>query len=952
MACTLSPELSLDNFPIPPLFASRNSKGQWYATIRMTSPAPSQKSASGEGAPKGTPLSERTKSQINRLSLRAVQNDADEERADHNFTTPYPTKPAHVLLPSTIRLREQRLKQNDENDLHGTGIPDRFAKRLGSGNGPEDGSTSKAPAIRLKRSVKTLRDLYDAQAERSRPSTATSSVTSPVLRPSTAGSGLRSFSSREGLNGSQAWEQFHRAASRIKSADSDPVEALPTLDEVITTVRRGESESSRPDVEASSSSPNVQTFGNSSSSPTRSSRSMSSPVFTSVGRSSGSGATALDSSSPNFVRLAESSSPTTSSAVDSSSPNVIKLGTSSPTTKYAAYTQEEADSSPDTIRRDHNKRTQDVASFAARMKETDPFTSSPPDLPVSPTPSRAVKTDGGDLHYPDSSPPIPGSSVAPGVPLAYSEVTNTAYMPEDHFTTQSHANLQAAIQSSPASSIQYPAQSIIESSPAPSIQYPTVHVPSFANRSSINVAKRPPRSIANVPAGKWENRLSTVPSEWSGEKDVYESATRADHPFSQAKEVYEIEASLDGASVDEDTSDEDSFLEPPARAYLASSRDFSGSTIRMVSDADRHEATDRIADLRPSEWRSSPMQPRSSAFLSVLSSSNNMRNSVDNRLNSMRSFTSSRHNSIRSSLQRPGSSSSIVSNLPIPTWARRYYSGDMPKNVFYAHSQYSSTTQLTPRPSESILRPSTNHTSTNRTSTTRSSIPRTPLEHVASIFRPRNRPRMVSARQSHLEPGVGPLVSNPVDPLTAQNAQQRPVSLALNPADPRAHWASAEEAATETVKKEAELPRPPLTPYHPYRLFPRRRSWSPHLHQDYRAGGHPYRNLWHAPSVDEQRETLFNRRNAQVFSFILGFIFPISWFVAAFLPLPPKPRLQMDEISRIPTPNIEAQIIQQMDIADDIRYENARWWRNLNRVMCPLGTAVLVIVITLATIYR
>ena len=586
------------------------------------------------------------------------------------------------------------------------------------------------------------------------------------------------------------------------------------------------------------------------------------------------------------------------------------------------------------------------------MKETDPFTSSPSDRPVSPTPTRAVKTDDCELHYPDSSPPIPRPGVLPGVPLPSSKVKDITYIPEDHFTTESHANLQAAIESSPPS-IQYPAQSVIESSPAPSIQYPTVHVPSFAKRSSINVAKRPPRSMANVEAEKWENRLSTVPSEWSGEKDYYEAADAGDHPFAQAKEVYEPDASVDGASVDEDTSDEDLFLEPPARAYLASSRDFSGSTIRMVSDADRHEATDRIADLRHSEWRSPPAQTRSSAFLSVISSSNSMRNSVDNRLNSMRSFTSSRQDSIRSSLQRPGSSSSIVSNLPIPTWARRYYSGDIPKNVFYVHSQYSSTAQLTPRPSASILRPSTNQTSTNRTSTTHSSIRRTPLEQVTSIFRPRNRPRMVSARQSHLEPGVGPLVSNPINLRASQNSRQRPVSTALNPADPRAHWAGAdEEVAIEPVQKEKELPRPPLTPYHPYRLFPRKRSWSPHLHQDYRAGGHPHRNLWHAPSVDEQREILFNRRNAQVFCFVVGFIFPVGWFVAAFLPLPPKPRLQMDEISRIPTPNLEAQMIQQMDIADDVRYENARWWRNLNRLMCPVGFVVLVIVITLAAIYR
>ena len=104
--------------------------------------------------------------------------------------------------------------------------------------------------------------------------------------------------------------------------------------------------------------------------------------------------------------------------------------------------------------------------------------------------------------------------------------------------------------------------------------------------------------------------------------------------------------------------------------------------------------------------------------------------------------------------------------------------------------------------------------------------------------------------------------------------------------------------------------------------------------------------------MDENRETLLNWRNAQVLGFILGFVFPISWFIAAFLPLPPKPNLNMDEVSRIPTPNMEAQLQQGLDIQDDIRYENARWWRCLNRVMCAVGIIVIVLVITLAVVYH
>jgi hypothetical protein len=103
--------------------------------------------------------------------------------------------------------------------------------------------------------------------------------------------------------------------------------------------------------------------------------------------------------------------------------------------------------------------------------------------------------------------------------------------------------------------------------------------------------------------------------------------------------------------------------------------------------------------------------------------------------------------------------------------------------------------------------------------------------------------------------------------------------------------------------------------------------------------------------VDERRETLLNWRNAQVLGFILGFVFPLSWLVAAFvLPLPPKPALDMEQVSRIPTPNPAAKMQQKMDIEADIRYENARWWRGLNRFMCVLGVVVVVLVTTLAVV--
>jgi hypothetical protein len=865
----------------------------------MSSTGSSPRSASRQPPLKSAPLAERSQSQTNRPSLRLLQDSPDQDAATVFSSTPFPTKPAHVLLPSAIR--ERRLGSNDENNVPGPGVSSRSAtantkaKRLVSDITPEGRVLNPAPTLTLKRSVKALRDLYEAQAERSRPSTATSPVTSPILRPSTASSGLRSISSREGLKGPQAWEFFHKAYS-------DEIGNLPSLDEVAATVRQIESQLSLTAPDPITPTPNLLNYTSPPSPPPRLTQESSSPNVEAIGQSSSSGDTAVDSSSPIVVRLEESSSPTATSA-EPSSPNVIKLGSSSPSYNASRHSDlnQEFNESPDTVRTSRIlarvARVRDGTSFAERMQSSDGFASSPPGIPSSsPIASSEVDLSNIDAPYPASSPAFESAANGSEHSNGSGRVSQDAYSSKTNLASESHTNLQVAL----------------SSSPAPIIQYPTVRAPKLSYRPKLNVAKRSSRSMAERYAEKWDPRLSAVPSEWSEEKEAFTGPASVDQD----------------TSTDEYTSDDDSFLQPPARAYLASNRYASGSTVRIVSEADRREATDFIADLRPSEYRTPPLQARPSGLLSMLSSSaslsNSMRNSVDTRLNSMRSFTSSRHNSISRSIRRPGSSSSLVSNLPIPTWARRYYSGAVPKDYFYSASQISSTTTLPQRPT----------TSTPRT-------PRTPVECVTSIFRPRTRPRLPPPRQSHLLPGVGPLVSNPVN--------QRPVSIALHPADPRAHWAGAEESALTTVPNEVEAC--PTRPYSPYRLFPNRREWSPHLHTDSRAAG--LRNRWHAPSMDENRETLLNWRNAQVLGFILGFVFPLSWFVAAFcLPLPPKPNLDTGQVSRIPTPNVEAKMQQKMDIEDDIRFENARWWRGLNRGMCVVGLVVIVLVITLALVYH
>ena len=77
--------------------------------------------------------------------------------------------------------------------------------------------------------------------------------------------------------------------------------------------------------------------------------------------------------------------------------------------------------------------------------------------------------------------------------------------------------------------------------------------------------------------------------------------------------------------------------------------------------------------------------------------------------------------------------------------------------------------------------------------------------------------------------------------------------------------------------------------------------------------------------------------------------------VASFLPLPPKPVTEMFERDGSATGlGIGAQQAENLDqrVApiDDTRYQNARWWRNLNRFMSIVGVVVIVLIVVLAVL--
>lgn len=270
------------------------------------------------------------------------------------------------------------------------------------------------------------------------------------------------------------------------------------------------------------------------------------------------------------------------------------------------------------------------------------------------------------------------------------------------------------------------------------------------------------------------------------------------------------------------------------------------------------------------------------------------RSNVSNSLSS----GSKRSNSMRS-IMHPGTSSSNVFHI-LPTWAKIYYRGD----AFGLNSTLSIFDASRP----SSARPGTGNSSVFNLMPTPLNIPRP-----RSPERPRSPQRPASPQR-------------PRSPERVRFAQRR---IESDPRDPRAHWVPDPEPEYIDVVGN---PR--------HRL---RHSWSPHLYTDRRTIQHSA-SAWTCPSMDTTTEPLFGRRNIQVYSFCLGFIFPLAWMIASFLPLPPKPKFgpEMMEADDDVAMEIESQLLS----LQQRRYHNARWWRNLNRWMISLGVVIVVIIVS------
>ncbi|KAJ4247225.1 hypothetical protein NW762_013364 [Fusarium torreyae] len=125
--------------------------------------------------------------------------------------------------------------------------------------------------------------------------------------------------------------------------------------------------------------------------------------------------------------------------------------------------------------------------------------------------------------------------------------------------------------------------------------------------------------------------------------------------------------------------------------------------------------------------------------------------------------------------------------------------------------------------------------------------------------------------------------------------------------------------------------------------------WSPHLGQDRRPVQH---SIWRPPAADwEARSELTGRRNAQVTMFVVGFVFPLAWMFAAFIPIN-KVTQSEDTERNDSTSKLEGGHApsDRANPEDDAVFRSAIWWRKINRGMSIIGLLILGAIVALIVV--
>ena len=131
---------------------------------------------------------------------------------------------------------------------------------------------------------------------------------------------------------------------------------------------------------------------------------------------------------------------------------------------------------------------------------------------------------------------------------------------------------------------------------------------------------------------------------------------------------------------------------------------------------------------------------------------------------------------------------------------------------------------------------------------------------------------------------------------------------------------------------------------------------TPHLMPSKRHSQNQLSN-WRAPSFVESLDTLVRSRcNRQILLFALGFLCPLLWMVAAFLPLPKRPASpeELNQSLQGSTEDVQAAMMKheigdyEKRWRDERTFWKAWWWRMLNRVMSVVGLVVIGIVVSIS----
>jgi len=121
---------------------------------------------------------------------------------------------------------------------------------------------------------------------------------------------------------------------------------------------------------------------------------------------------------------------------------------------------------------------------------------------------------------------------------------------------------------------------------------------------------------------------------------------------------------------------------------------------------------------------------------------------------------------------------------------------------------------------------------------------------------------------------------------------------------------------------------------------------SPHLRPDRHSRGRM--SDFRAPSFAPDNKSWLDRVNRQIVLFIIGFVMPLAWLLAAVLPIPRRPAMRMmSEVDGRAGPAAGVggswDLFDEQDVA---RWQKARRWRLTNRIMSVVGLLIVAVIVS------